>query len=186
MGHYDVDCELCGKTLFSAAACKWDESPCDEENCPSGNTLEIKKKLKAFYLAGPMSWVPKFNIPLFERVAKQLRAKGYYVYNPAELDSDAIREVALKSETGDPSEVTGIETYGEILGRDVRIVIDEVDAVALLPDWIKSTGARIETAVAKIMGKEIYEVDTETLELEPIDIYPVTKVDEIQEQTRES
>lgn len=138
------------------------------------------------YLAGPMSWVPKFNIPLFDRVARQLRDLGHEVISPAELDSNEIREVALQSEDGEPGTVTAIETYGEILGRDVRIVIDEADAVALLPNWMKSTGARIEVAVAKIMGKDIYEVDEDTLELTEIDVCSVCKIDdEIQEQAGE-
>ena len=36
---------------------------------------------------GPMTNVPQFNVPQFNDTAAKLRAAGYTVINPAELDS---------------------------------------------------------------------------------------------------
>lgn len=138
------------------------------------------------YLAGPMRGRPKFNYPLFDRVAAGLRHLGHKVINPAEQDSDELRQVALDSETGNFDEIDAVETYGAIMGRDVQLIIDEVDSIALLPAWVESTGARMEAAVARILGKDVYEVDEDTLELTEIDTCSVCGThDEIQEQAGE-
>ena len=42
---------------------------------------------KKYYLAGPMTNIPQFNYPRFFELAKVLRAEGYTIISPAELDS---------------------------------------------------------------------------------------------------
>ena len=110
-----------------------------------------------YYIAGPMSWYPQFNVPLFDEVTAKLRELGNTVISPAELDSAEIRKAALASETGDPGVITGtIESYGEIIGRDVEVIIDKVDALVLLPEWECSTGANIEVCTAVATGKVLF------------------------------
>lgn len=104
-----------------------------------------------------MSGLPRFNFPAFDEAARQLREQGYDVVSPAELDSPESRAAALASEDGDPEGYgakTG-ETWGDLLARDVKIVADTVDAVAVLPGWETSRGARLETYVARLCGKPV-------------------------------
>jgi hypothetical protein len=109
-----------------------------------------------FYIAGPMSWRPKFNIPMFDSAAAELRDQGFAVVSPAELDDPEIREACLASDTGDPAELPGEFDYATTLARDVAVVIDKVDAVVVLPAWETSRGARIEVATALSTGKRVY------------------------------
>lgn len=116
--------------------------------------------MTTIYIAGPMTRVPQFNFPLFDAVAADLRKRGHIVVSPAEQDSPQIRALALASPDGVfTPEMKSAETMGEILGRDVRIVIDDCTHVALLPGWRQSTGARLEVCVALLHGKEFYEVE---------------------------
>jgi hypothetical protein len=114
--------------------------------------------VKKVYIAGPMTGLPRFNIPAFERAAKRLRAAGYEVISPVELDSEAIRSEALASKDGamPASGKIGGETWGEILARDVRVIADTVDAIVVLPGWNKSRGARLEVFVALLCRKGVY------------------------------
>lgn len=48
------------------------------------------------------------------------------------------------------------ETWGQVLARDVRIVADEVDAIAFLPDWEYSRGARLEAFVGLLCNKTFW------------------------------
>ena len=116
----------------------------------------IPAKDGKWYLAGPMSWVPQFNIPLFDNVAGRLRADGYTIISPAELDSPEMRRRALQSMDGDLNKLehdTG-ETWGEVLARDVKLVADQVTGIIFLPDWTKSRGAKLEAFVGLLTGKQ--------------------------------
>lgn len=108
------------------------------------------------YLAGPMSNIPQFNIPLFILVAEVLRAAGHSVISPVELDSPEIRAEALASPDGKMGEQIGGETWGQILARDVIVVADQVDGIALLPRWLASRGARLEVLAGLLCRKEFY------------------------------
>lgn len=101
---------------------------------------------KRYYLSGPMTGYPQFNFPLFHEVAAKLRAAGYTIISPAEIDSDAVKGAALKSKDGSldaQGKIAG-ETWGEILSRDVKLVADEIDGIIFLPGWQKSRGALLE------------------------------------------
>lgn len=114
----------------------------------------------SFYLAGPMTGIPKFNFPAFDSAAAELRDQGYEITSPAELDDPSTREAALASPDGAPgSGAANDETYGTFLARDVKLVIDDVDGVVVIDDWFKSRGARIEVFTAATMGKPIYYYD---------------------------
>lgn len=92
--------------------------------------------MKRVYLAGPMSGLPDFNYPAFHEAAGRLRATGLHVENPAE----------------NPVPACGSwEAY-------MRMAIPQMltcDAVALLPGWQKSRGARLEAHVAGELGLRI-------------------------------
>lgn len=94
--------------------------------------------METLYLSGPMSGLPDLNKPLFNKVAKQLRRKGYMVINPAELDS---REAC--------------STWEACLQRDLR-ALTRCDAIATLPGWKKSRGANLEIHVGKALSYPVH------------------------------
>lgn len=110
------------------------------------------------YLGGKMSGLPKFGFDLFDEAAKDLRGRGYEIVSPAELDDPKVRDAAMASTDGKAKMPDG-QTWGDFITRDLKIVIDEVDGVVLLPNWTQSKGARLETFTAWICGKPVYQYD---------------------------
>jgi len=113
---------------------------------------------KQYYIAGPMTGLPQFNVPAFERMAERLRAAGFDVISPAELDSEGVKAAALVSLDGklDANGKLAGETWGDMLARDVKIIADVVrDGIVVLPNWFKSRGARLEVFVALLCNKDI-------------------------------
>lgn len=70
-----------------------------------------------------------------------------------------MRKVAFASEHGDYLELqkaTG-ESWGHVLSRDVMLLSDYgIEAIALLPDWYKSRGARLEATVGLLNNLLFY------------------------------
>lgn len=92
------------------------------------------------YLAGPMRGYEDYNFPRFHEAAEALRAKGYGVVSPAELD-EATYEHA-----------NGIElTTKEYMKRDLPLMLG-CDGVVLLEGWVQSRGATIEFQTAVSCG----------------------------------
>lgn len=114
------------------------------------------------YIAGPMTGLPQFNYPAFLELAAKLRASGYDVVSPAELDDPEDRAAALASPNGLMSEFNSAssQTWGDFLARDVKLLADDgIEGIVVLPGWHLSRGARLETFVAKALcGLPIYEL----------------------------
>lgn len=119
-------------------------------------------KVCKVYLAGPMSALPEKNFPAFFRAANELRSKGYTVFNPAEADIEAdglqsatdttsMRQHAVEN-VGKPSR------YKDFLKKDLCWILDEAEAIALLPGWENSPGACAEKALADCLGLEVIHV----------------------------
>lgn len=92
------------------------------------------------YLAGPIAGCPDWNRPVFAHAAARLRVAGYDVVNPTELIDDP----ALPSE--------------HHMRRDIKALMD-CDAVAVLPGWNDSRGARLEVDIALALGMRVLRVD---------------------------
>lgn len=92
--------------------------------------------MKRIYLSGQMSGLPDHNFPAFKEQAAKLRAAGYEVINPAELNPD-------------PS-----MTWEECLRVDIRELCT-CDAIALMPGWERSKGANLELHIAHRLGLEV-------------------------------
>jgi len=109
------------------------------------------------YIAGPMTGIPQFNYPAFERMATLLRREGFEVQSPAEMDDPEVREASLASAEGDINTITSHGyTWGDFLARDVKLLVDDgIKAVVVLPGWADSRGARLETFVAHLCGLPI-------------------------------
>lgn len=85
------------------------------------------------YIAGPMTGLPDLNFPAFHAEARRLRAAGWLVENPAEINADPTAgwEACMRKDIG-------------------RLVL--CDAICLLPGWSRSRGASIEHFVAVHLG----------------------------------
>lgn len=113
------------------------------------------------YLAGPMTGIPAMNFPAFDAAATDLRARGYDVVSPSELDDPEDRSAALGSEDGDLSKLESGKSWGDFLARDVKLIADEgIEAIVVLPDWEQSRGARLETFIGRLCGLPIVHYQT--------------------------
>jgi hypothetical protein len=99
------------------------------------------------YIAGPMRGYPNLNFDAFHDAADRFRRLGYTVRNPVEIGRE---EFGPDASAVSPA---------EFLRADLRIVID-CAAIALLPGWERSTGAKIEAAVAVALGHTFYDALT--------------------------
>lgn len=107
-----------------------------------------------YYLAGPMTGIRGFNFPAFDEAAAQLRAEGFLILSPAEMDDDSEREAALASD-GMPNAHTSLHPRAHYLKRDFLIVTEVRDGIIVLPGWERSSGARGETAIAYGLDKRV-------------------------------
>lgn len=119
-------------------------------------------KLK-IYLAGAMSGIPFFNFPAFHAAAAKLRAEGYFVFNPAEADIDRSGvDPSILNPTGDPngstSQIPGLSRR-ECLAADLAWIAAEGEAIALLPGWENSSGAKAEKALADALNLKVIYLD---------------------------
>lgn len=96
--------------------------------------------MKRIYISGPMSGLPEHNFPAFHGAAAKLRAVGYEVVNPAEINEDTTL------------------TWEQCLRADIRALCD-CDTVALLPGWEDSKGAHLEVHVAHRLGIKVKRID---------------------------
>ena len=92
------------------------------------------------YLAGPMTGIEDLNFPAFTAGAAALRAAGYEVVNPAELNPDHTMP------------------WAECMRRDIAALVT-CDGIALLPGWEQSRGATLEHHIASRLEMSVRSVD---------------------------
>ena len=92
------------------------------------------------YLSGPMTGIPEFNYPAFHATAAKLRAAGYGVVNPAEVNPDSSL------------------SWQQCLREDIKHLCD-CEALALMPGWQNSQGAHLEMHIAHRLGIKIHLVE---------------------------
>ena len=93
--------------------------------------------MRNLYLSGPMTGIKDLNRPLFNKLAKALRKRGYKVVNPPELDLSSPQR-----------------TWEGCLRRDI-VQLMGCDKIATLPGWKKSRGANLEVYIGKALGYPI-------------------------------
>ena len=112
------------------------------------------------YLAGPMRGIPEFNFPAFYAAAAKLRSEGHFVFSPAERDNETHgTDISKGNTTGDEEIATKEHGFNlrEALCDDLKFICLEAEAIALLPGWESSKGARAERVTARALGlQEIY------------------------------
>lgn len=111
------------------------------------------------YVAGPMSGIKEFNFPAFHAAAAKLRNEGHIVFNPAERDIERHNGVDISKGNASGSQEVAAEEHGfslrDALADDTWWICKEADAIALLPGWEDSKGARAEHALAVALGHTI-------------------------------
>lgn len=115
------------------------------------------------YLAGPMRGIPEFNFPAFHRAAAHLRADGHEVFSPAEKDNERHGvDISKGNVTGDESIAAQQHGFNlrEALGIDLAWICEHAEAIALLPGWENSKGAKAERATAEALGLAVIFVGT--------------------------
>ena len=109
------------------------------------------------YIAGKMRGVPLFNFPKFDRAAEEFRSLGWRVISPAEMD----RERGFDPTTlgTDLSEGVSPAFLKDAILRDLTAIID-CTALALLPGWETSAGAKVELALARFLGLTVINAES--------------------------
>ena len=106
---------------------------------------------KRIYVAGPMTGHVDFNFPTFHAAAARLRDAGWEVINPAENfggRTDLPRETYLRADV---------------------ILVAQCEAIAMLPGWEGSRGAKLEYLLARELGMELLDAETlQSLENPPV------------------
>jgi hypothetical protein len=87
------------------------------------------------YLAGRIAGVPNYP-EIFAKAADKLRNEGFEVFNPAAANQE-----------GRP--------LGKIMAYLLTWLCEEADAIAMLPGWWRSGGARVEWLLAKYLKLKI-------------------------------
>jgi len=115
---------------------------------------------KTYYLAGPMTGLPDHNFPAFHDKAKELRASGLTIINPAELD-----------------DYLGYSNWETVMQRDILCILmgkgvcpktfdiqhtpltqaSPVDGIVVLSGWQDSRGACWEVGMATAFLIPIYD-----------------------------
>lgn len=91
--------------------------------------------MTTYYLSGPMSGIEGNNFPCFERVTRALRCAGLRIVSP--------HEQALRP-------------YQDSLRHDLHLITREVNALILLPGWMRSRGAQLEVHTACMLELPVY------------------------------
>lgn len=101
-----------------------------------GGITLAASRARRLYLAGPMTGFEDFNFPAFNKMAAELRARGYAVENPAEHGV-----------------VEGAD-WADYMAYDLTR-LGLCGQVAVLPGWENSKGAQLEVHIARELGMTV-------------------------------
>lgn len=115
------------------------------------------------YVAGPIRGKPNFNCDEFDKYAELLRAQGHEVFNPIQHTRELYGEHIYDHNPDGDEELAGIDGR-LVFSDDMDYICNEADAVALMPGWSKSKGARAEYATAIALGIKVIFLSDEAHE----------------------
>lgn len=98
---------------------------------------------KSFYISGPMTGLPEYNYPAFEKAAAELRDFGLIIYSPREI-----------SYAGEPD-----ENPWQMYMKGGIAQLFQAEGIIMLKGWPKSKGARMELEIALDLGYPVYYYD---------------------------
>lgn len=109
--------------------------------------------MKQVYIAGPMSGLPGYNYDAFDEAAEDWQEKGWAVHNPA---SSFNRSLEIP--------------YRLYMQAAIALLV-QADAIAMLPGWEDSKGAKMEALIAQRLGLPFYNAETHRrMEVEDMDV----------------
>jgi hypothetical protein len=106
----------------------------------------MRKKIKSVYLSGGISGVDNYKAN-FSRAYALVGGCGFAVVSPVLIGQMVEHRLRRKKE------ITWFDYMRGCVG-----VLAHCDAIAMLPGWQKSKGARIELRIAKDLGLEILTI----------------------------
>jgi hypothetical protein len=95
-----------------------------------------------YYLAGPMTGLPKYNFMSFEIACQKLRKAGFNIVSPHEI------------EHGETEETRGNLPYETYLRAGLKMLLD-CEGLILMTGWETSGGCMRELYVAHAVGMQI-------------------------------
>ena len=104
------------------------------------------------YVSGPMSGIEEYNFPAFKAATERLRAAGYKVLCPTEVRMDCGCLGALYN-------CEQKHDWADFVRADLIAMLRHANAVALLPGWDRSSGAKVEVSVALALGMRVRELE---------------------------
>jgi hypothetical protein len=111
------------------------------------------------YLAGPMTGYPEFNYPAFAEAEARGKSLGLEIHSPHK----------------NFNEVKTLP-YATYIRADMAMLLN-CNAIALMPGWEKSRGARFELHVAQLLGHKVLDARYFT-EMEVPEVKTMLGVDE--------
>ena len=110
------------------------------------------------YLAGPMRGIPEFNFPAFHAYKTKLMAEGHDVFSPAERDNERHgKDISKGNAAGDEKLAAKVHGFSlrDALADDMVFICKCADAIAVMPGWEQSKGAKAEKATGEALGLRI-------------------------------
>lgn len=95
----------------------------------------------ALYISGPMSGLPEYNRPAFDRAQEDLIQAGYVVLNPAQLEEPCPNP-----------------QWRHWMRAALELML-LAGGLAVLPDWNTSVGAKVEIDLARRLEMPIHPVE---------------------------
>lgn len=150
--------------------------------CTDATEFPQQNMTKSIYIAGPMRGIKYFNFPAFDAARESLRAQGWYVISPADLD----RKTGF-DETDFPDDYDWIDlgkinfNLHDAIDRDVG-AIKSCDAIYMLTGWENSKGAKAEKAIAEWLGHEVLYELKGAEGIEAVSSLPIQRQEDILEE----
>ena len=104
------------------------------------------KKVNRVFLSGPMTGIADFNFPLFNKVAKIYRERGWEVVNPVDICRKFKKERVLAD-----------KAVFDAMIAEQQEAERTCNAILLLPGWENSRGVRLELKTAIELNMRILE-----------------------------
>lgn len=112
---------------------------------------KLSPEMTTIYISGKMHGTENYNKEKFDAAEKTLTSKGYDVVNPNKLEH--------------------YKKWEDCMFRDIKIILQSCQAVAVLDDWEDSKGAKAEVFVAKTTGIPVFDVNTFELVTKKLEVW---------------
>lgn len=118
------------------------------------------------YISGPMRGIPDLNFAEFDKAVDRAKYLGHVPISPADLDR----------QDGNPPYPEGSPGWLRFFAERDLLTLLQCDAIAVLPGWENSVGARMEVATAMFMRMPV--LDTYNFYPLPVTLKGRTLIDE--------